>query len=155
MQLPNGFDPLCNFIASVKIFQKHCWSQYMSHFCKKYVGRRYISYTCVWNVGSHTRISTCILFKSLTKKRRQENALSGTWLKKSLTEKWNSVMVFCFQNCSDLQWERIILVIEKTFEAEGREFAKVLTSLKQFIQTVKGQNNFWNRMHFQLISRQI
>ena len=28
------------------------------------------------------------------------------------------------------------------FEAEGREFAKVLRSLEQFIQTVKGQNNF-------------
>ena len=29
------------------------------------------------------------------------------------------------------------------FEAEGREFAKFLISLEQFIQTVKGQNNFW------------
>ena len=29
------------------------------------------------------------------------------------------------------------------FEAEGREFAKLLRSLEQFIQTVKGQNNFW------------
>ena len=29
------------------------------------------------------------------------------------------------------------------FEAEGREFAKFLGSLEQFIQTVKGQNNFW------------
>ena len=29
------------------------------------------------------------------------------------------------------------------FEAEGREFAKILRSLEQFIQTVKGQNNFW------------
>ena len=29
------------------------------------------------------------------------------------------------------------------FDAEGREFAKVLRSLEQFIQTVKGQNNFW------------
>ena len=28
-------------------------------------------------------------------------------------------------------------------EAEGREFAKFLRSLKQFIQTVQGQNNFW------------
>ena len=28
-------------------------------------------------------------------------------------------------------------------EAEGREFAKCLRSLEQFIQTVKGQNNFW------------
>ena len=32
------------------------------------------------------------------------------------------------------------------FEAEGREFAKFLRSLEQFIQTVKGQNNFCNRM---------
>ena len=29
------------------------------------------------------------------------------------------------------------------FEAEGREVAKFLKSLEQFIQTVKGQNNFW------------
>ena len=29
------------------------------------------------------------------------------------------------------------------FEAEGREFAKFLRSLEQFVQTVKGQNNFW------------
>ena len=28
------------------------------------------------------------------------------------------------------------------FEAEGQEFAKKLRSLEQFIQTVKGQNNF-------------
>ena len=30
------------------------------------------------------------------------------------------------------------------FEAEGREFAKFLRSVAQFIQTVKGQNNLWN-----------
>ena len=29
------------------------------------------------------------------------------------------------------------------FEAEGQEFAKLLSSLEQFIQTVNGQNNFW------------
>ena len=29
------------------------------------------------------------------------------------------------------------------FKAEGREFAKFLRSLQQFIQTVTGQNNFW------------
>ena len=28
------------------------------------------------------------------------------------------------------------------FKAEGREFAKILKTLKQLIQTVKGQNNF-------------
>ena len=28
-------------------------------------------------------------------------------------------------------------------QAEGQEFATILRSLDQFIQTVKGQNNFW------------
>ena len=39
-----------------------------------------------------------------------------------------------------------ILVIEKKllkFEAESREYSNFLRSLEQFIQTVKGQNNFW------------
>ena len=42
-------------------------------------------------------------------------------------------MVFCYQNCSDLLWEKI-------------EF--FLRSLEQFIQAVKGQSNFGNRMLF-------
>ena len=29
------------------------------------------------------------------------------------------------------------------FKAEGRESAKKLRSIEQFVQTVKGQNNFW------------
>ena len=29
------------------------------------------------------------------------------------------------------------------FKAEGREFSKFSRLLEQFIQTVKGQNNFW------------
>jgi hypothetical protein len=29
------------------------------------------------------------------------------------------------------------------FEAEDRELAKKIKSLEQFIQTVKGENNFW------------
>ena len=29
------------------------------------------------------------------------------------------------------------------FKAGGQEFAKILRSLERFIQTVKGQNNFW------------
>ena len=34
------------------------------------------------------------------------------------------------------------------FEAEGQEFAKFLRSPEQFIQTVKGQNNFWQQNAF-------
>ena len=57
--------------------------------------------------------------------------------------KYSPKMVFCYQNCSDLLWEKNCSSDwEKLlkFEAEGQEFAK---SLEQFIQTVKGQNNFW------------
>ena len=36
-------------------------------------------------------------------------------------------------------------------EVEGLEFANFLRLLEWFIQTVKGQNNFWNRMLFRLI----
>ena len=49
-------------------------------------------------------------------------------------------MVFCYQNCSDLLWEKPV------FEAEGREFTNFLRSLEQFIQTEKGYNSFWNRI---------
>ena len=41
------------------------------------------------------------------------------------------------KKCSSDQEKRL------KFEAEGWEFAKFLRSLEQFIQTVKGQNNFW------------
>ena len=46
-------------------------------------------------------------------------------------------MVFCYQNCSSDR-EKLL-----KFEAEGREFAKILRSPEQFSQTVKGQNNVW------------
>ena len=45
-------------------------------------------------------------------------------------------MVFCYQNCSRDR-ENFLKI-----EAEGREFAKILRSLEQFVRTVKGQNNF-------------
>ena len=47
------------------------------------------------------------------------------------------VLTYGDKNCSSDQ-EKLL-----KFKAEGREFAKFLRSLEQFIQTVKGQNNFW------------
>ena len=46
------------------------------------------------------------------------------------------------KNCSN-DPEKIL-----KFKAEDREFSKILRSLEQFIQTVKGQNNSGNRMFF-------
>ena len=34
------------------------------------------------------------------------------------------------------------------FKVEGREFAKILRSLEQFVQTVKDQNSFWHQDAF-------
>ena len=34
------------------------------------------------------------------------------------------------------------------FQAENREFANFLRSLEQFIQTVKGQDNYWQQNAF-------
>ena len=41
------------------------------------------------------------------------------------------------KNCS-IDWEKLL-----KFEAQGREFAKFLRSLEQFILTVNGQYNVW------------
>ena len=46
------------------------------------------------------------------------------------------ILTYCEKQCSNDQekfWK---------FEAEGREFTKILRSLGQFIQTMKGQYNF-------------
>ena len=47
------------------------------------------------------------------------------------------VLTYCEKK---LFWQSIKVL---KFEAEGQEFAQFLRSLEQFIQTVKGQNNFW------------
>ena len=64
---------------------------------------------------------------------------------------WMRQMVFCYQNCSDLLWEENCSSDRQKllkFEAKDQEFATFLRLLEKFIQseTVKGQNNFGNRM---------
>ena len=54
-------------------------------------------------------------------------------------------ILFCFQNCSDLLWEKNCSIDQ---EKKGWEFENFLRWLGQFIQTVKVQNNLWNRMLF-------
>ena len=61
---------------------------------------------------------------------QKENDKNGILLPKLF---WPTVR----KNCSSDR-EKLL-----KFEAEGRKFAKFLRSLEQFVQTVKGQNNFW------------
>ena len=61
-------------------------------------------------------------------------------------------MVFRFKNCSDLWWEKIVLLIKKNvgkFKAEGKESAKKLDHK----YNLSKQWNFWNRLLFNLLRR--
>ena len=54
-------------------------------------------------------------------------------------------LVFCCQNCSMTNCEKNCFRDGKEllkFKAEGQEFEIFLRSIKQVVQTVKGQNNF-------------
>ena len=59
-------------------------------------------------------------------------------------------MVFCYQNYSDLLWEKNFSGPSKKmkFDAESQEFAIFLRLLEKTIQTVKGQKKFGDRMLF-------
>ena len=62
-----------------------------------------------------------------------------------------SKMVFCYQNCSGLAVRNNCSSDREKlmkFEAEGWEFSNFLRPLEQFIQTVKGQNNFLEQNAF-------
>ena len=54
-------------------------------------------------------------------------------------------IIFCFQNYSDLLWEKkCYFHLEQLlkFKAEGLEFAKILRSLEKFIRTLKVRTIF-------------
>ena len=64
-----------------------------------------------------------------------------------LLDLYSKNIVFCFQDYFNQLWKKSLSDWQKLlqFEAEGREFAKMLRSLEQFIWILKGQFNFWNR----------
>ena len=93
----------------------------------------------VWNTAKNHHL------ESLAINLNSKNSSNGLGSKSSLDwSRWFWGLVFCYQNCSDLLWGKIVLVIEENFwssrlKAEAEE---------QFSQTVKGQNNFGNKISF-------
>ena len=70
------------------------------------------------------------------------------WGKKSFIFSYNTIrsppkIFLLYEKSKKRQKNRFDIYKYCTIEAEGWEFAKLLRSLEQFIQTVKGQNNFW------------
>ena len=60
-------------------------------------------------------------------------------------------MVFCYQNCSDLLWEKKWSSDwEKLlkYEAEGREFAKILRSLEDYSNSKRSDQFLNQNMYF-------
>ena len=78
----------------------------------------------------HFKENSCQSKKKYCKKILVYISVNGILLPKLF---WPTVR----KNCSSDR-EKLL-----KFEAESREFSKILRSLEQFIQTVKGQNNFW------------
>ena len=60
---------------------------------------------------------------------------------------WAYEMVFCLKIVLTYCHKKLLLDQEKLLKNPGWR-TNMLRSLKQFIRTVKGQNNFWNRMLF-------
>ena len=62
-------------------------------------------------------------------------------------------LVFCFQNCSDLLWEKLVLVfkkIRKSFDIRGRicKMVEITRTICYNSMSVK----FWNKILFQLVT---
>ena len=71
-----------------------------------------------------------IIEKELQKKMNEGNV--GNL---NLNCKTTSKMVFCFENCPDLLWEKVVQVIEiffSKFETKGQELKQILRSLELF-----------------------
>ena len=95
-----------------------------------------MSYENLWAPSGHVVLGTIVIPKmfcaqlqacsliSLLSHFEQKQLLNGNVILQSLGNLWASCvviydchtkMVFCYQNCSDLLWEKIVLVIEKNF----------------------------------------
>ena len=60
-------------------------------------------------------------------------------------------MVFCYQNCSDLLWEKIVLVIEKNFwnlRLKAENLQKIWDHKNNLFKQWKVRTIFGNRMFF-------
>ena len=60
-------------------------------------------------------------------------------------------MLFCYQNCSDLLWEKIVLVIEKNFwnsRLKAKNFQKFWDHLNNLFKQWKDRTISGNRMLF-------
>ena len=71
---------------------------------------------------------------------------------------FNCSMVFCYQNCSDLLWEKIVLVIEKNFwnsRLKAENFQSFWDQKNNLFEQWKVKTIFGNRMFLHLFLKEI
>ena len=79
-----------------------------------------------------------ILFKATAKRKSKFSSDIKEGKKEIKFKVWYFVTKIVLTYCESSDREKLLKV-----EAKGREFENFLRSLEQFIQTVKGRDNFW------------
>ena len=121
------------------ILPNHKLGQFILKELTKYLGIfGYISFCCfggLWKFPTRYAKVKTICLEWIMSPRLAGKVVNGILLSKLF---WPTVRKY-----SSNDREKLL-----KFEAEGREFENILRSLEQFIQTVKGQNNFWQQNAF-------
>ena len=135
------FQGICCFFLILRINFSVCWI--WLNWDEIVIAWLYYFFTNFWTIffsstGFRPEIVKMCEHSSMpSKENRQTLMFSATFpseVQQLALGEWDGILL----SKPDLLWEKIL-----KFEAEGREFAKFLRSVEEFIQTVKGRNNFW------------
>ena len=77
----------------------------------------------------------------------------GFWLLSHVIYLQAEKMVFCYQNCSDLMWEKIVLVIEKTLQFENFDITWTIHSNSERSEQFLVTECFFNFLEIFQISK--
>ena len=77
--------------------------------------------------------------ETITEKYHTIYSANQTNISKQLVYLWQ--MVVCYQNCSDLLLEKIVLLSRKSFEILGWRLR--ICKIFEITRIVQGQKNFW------------
>ena len=127
-------------IENFYLVQKQNKGNFVEKFCR-FRNRENMWWAWPWRIGRKLRQNMdCQFFNLLSCIWRLVKAANTVWLSSRLISSSShrltkiqkkTLLVFCLEKCSDLQWEKIVLVIEKNFWDHST-----------------GHTNFWKRMLF-------
>ena len=134
----NGSEVLKKMSSSC--FFSHLSFQTFFDFALRFIGRAAML--------THRTRWTGKIWAVIWSQRMTWTSFSIRFLKKRLKK---MKLVFCFQNCSDLLWEKIVLVIEENFwnsRLKAENFQNFWDHLNNLFKQWKVRTIFGNRMLF-------